>query len=425
MENSIIVIGMAVPAASEAPPAGGGGVARDHGFHRLRVARVVRETPDAASFVLEVPPELGGAFAYQAGQFCTFRATVGDRQHFRCYSMSSSPAVDGELQVTVKRVPGGLVSNWMVDGLAEGSVVEASCPAGVFCLAPTDRDLFAFAGGSGITPVFSLLKTALATTARRTHLLYANRDRGSVIFGAGLDRLVADHGHRLRVAHHFDTDSGFATEDEVRAFLGGATDADCYICGPQPFMDVVERALRAEGVPEDRVHIERFTPPATSDLAAGGAPPGPPVPSAPPAARSTPAPRAAPAAAPVPAPAAAPAPEPAAAPGPELAAAPGPELAATAVTAEVTVEVDGRTGSVAHRAGTTILQAARQLGLSPPSSCEAGNCATCMARVVEGSADMRVNNALTEEEVAAGWVLTCQAVPTAPSVRVVYGYAGG
>jgi len=356
---------MAVPAPSAAPSP----PARDHGFHPLRVARVVRETADASSFVLEVPAELRDAFAYEAGQFCTFRATLDGREYLRCYSMSSAPAVGDELQVTVKRVPGGAVSNWMNDALSVGDVVEVTCPAGVFCLGPADRELVAFAGGSGITPVFSLLKTALATTSRRARLLYANRDPASVIFAAGLDDLVARPGGRLQVGHHYDIDRGFVDGDEVRAFLGGAVDADFYLCGPQPFMDVVEAALLGEGVDPGRVHIERFTPPE---------------PLAPPVAESGP--------------------------------------GASAEGAVVTVQVGARTGVATHRPGTTLLQAARQLGLSPPSSCEAGNCATCMAKLVEGAAMMHVNNALTDDEVAAGWVLTCQAVPTSPSVRVVYGY---
>jgi len=104
-------------------------------------------------------------------------------------------------------------------------------------------------------------------------------------------------------------------------------------------------------------------------------------------------------------------------------ALPGPAGDGPASGTVVTVEVHGRTGTAPHRPGTTILQTARELGLSPPSSCEAGDCATCMAKLVEGTATMRANNALAEDEVADGWVLTCQAVPTAPVVRVVYGYA--
>jgi ferredoxin-NADP reductase len=374
MENCIIVERMAVPAASPASPSPAHGRARDHGFHRLRVTRVVHETVDAASFVLEVPPELRDAFTYAAGQFCTFRASVEGRQYLRCYSMSSAPGVDNELQVTVKRVPGGVVSNWMMDALAPGDVIEATCPGGVFCLGEPDRDLVAFAGGSGITPVFSLLKAVLATTGRCTHLLYANRDGASVIFRDALDDLAARYPGRLRLAHHFDSEAGFVSMEEVRAVLAGAGDADAdfYLCGPQPFMALVEAALAQEGVAPERVHVERFTPPDDTPAPAGDH-----------------------------------------------------TSDGTAEGIEVTIEIDGRSATVSHRTGTTLLQAARQLGLSPPFSCESGNCATCMGRLVEGSVAMRANNALTDEEVAEGWVLTCQAVPTSSTVRVVYGDAGG
>src|SRR3954449_11474590 len=177
---------------------------RDHGYHALRIARVVPETADAMSFVFDVPSELADRFAYEPGQFLTFRVHVGSETHLRCYSMSSAPAVDDELQVTVKRVPGGAVSNWMIDTLDPGATVEATYPAGVFCLGPGDADLVAFSGGSGITPVFSLIKTALTTTARRVRLLYANRDRDSVIFGRALDALAAQHPDRLEVVHRLD-----------------------------------------------------------------------------------------------------------------------------------------------------------------------------------------------------------------------------
>jgi 3-ketosteroid 9alpha-monooxygenase subunit B len=340
----------------------------DHEYHSLVVADVVDETADTRSFVLEIPSELAATFAYAAGQFCTFRATIDGEPVVRCYSMSSSPDTPDPFTTTVKRVPGGRMSNWMNDRLTAGDHVEVLRPTGLFVLHERAAPIVAFAGGSGITPVFSLLKTALATTSRRARLLYANRDPASVIFAAGLDELVGRPGGRLQVAHHYDVDRGFVDGDEVRAFLGGAVDADFYLCGPQPFMDVVEAALLGEGVGPGRVHIERFTPPEpvapVADAGAGAPPDG----------------------------------------------------------AVVTVQVGGRTGVATHRPGTTLLQAARQLGLSPPSSCEAGNCATCMARLVEGAAMMHVNNALTDDEVAAGWVLTCQAVPTSPSVRVVYGY---
>lgn len=360
--------------AAAPPPAPGGH--RDHGFHPLRIARIVAETADAASFVLDVPDDLRAAFAYQAGQFCTFRCPVGGDHVLRCYSMSSSPDVDRELAVTVKRVPDGLVSNWMIDELTPGDEIDVTLPAGVFCLDARRGagDLVAFGGGSGITPVFSLVKSALATTDRRVRLLHANRDRDSVIFAAALDDLQAGYPDRFTVHHHLDADRGYLDAGTVLAFTAGAADADFYICGPTPFMDLVEQALEADGVGAEQIHIERFTP-------GGGYVPVEPI------------------------------------------EAGGADAAgAGSAPTQITIELDGRAETTTHHPGTTLLQAARQAGLSAPSSCEAGSCATCMAMLLEGAAEMHVNNALTDDEVAEGWVLTCQSVPTTPTVHVVYGY---
>src|SRR5947207_7334556 len=235
---------------------------RDHAFHPLRIARVVRETADASSFVLEVPPELEQAFAYRAGQFVTHRVRIDGQSYLRSYSMSSSPDVDEEFQVTVKRVAGGVVSNWMIDTLRPGDLIETTCPAGVFCFGADDADVVAFAGGSGITPVFSLVKTALATTSRRVHLLYANRDRDSIIFGTELDRLAEQHPDRLEVVHHLDVEQGFIDGDTVRPLAAIADGAEYFICGPPPFMDIVEGTLIDRNVDGARIHIERFTPAA-------------------------------------------------------------------------------------------------------------------------------------------------------------------
>src|SRR5271168_122397 len=159
-------------------------VLRQHGYHSLRIARVVPETHDASSFVLDVPEDLAEAFRYQPGQFCTFRVHVDGDEQLRSYSMSSAPATDHELTVTVKRVAGGLVSNWFLDHLAEGDTIELTKPAGVFCPQDSERPLLAVCGGSGITPVMSIAKHVLATTGRSVRLLYANRDPNSVIFDA-------------------------------------------------------------------------------------------------------------------------------------------------------------------------------------------------------------------------------------------------
>jgi 3-ketosteroid 9alpha-monooxygenase subunit B len=349
--------------ATSAAPTSQPGAVRDHGFHPLRIRRVVRETAEAASFVLDVPADLRAAFGYEAGQFLTFRVHLDGEVHHRCYSMSSSPSVDDELQVTVKRVPGGLVSNWMIDSLGPGDVVEASVPAGVFRLGQADGDLVAFSAGSGITPVFSLLKSALATTDRRVRLYYANCDREAVIFAPELHALDQRFPDRLEVIHHLDVERGFVDAGAVRPFLGDTARAEFYVCGPGPFMDIIEGTLLEQGVDADRIHIERFTPA-------------------------------------------------------EPVADADDEDAAT--TTQVTIGLGGRTDTVEHRPGTTILQTARQMGMAAPFSCESGTCATCMAKLVEGSVKMHVNDVLTDDEVADGWVLTCQSVPTSTSVHVVY-----
>lgn len=368
--------------ASSVPSSAPVAVGRGHGFHAVRVAGVVKETDEAASFVLDPPPELREGFAYRAGQFCTFRVVIDGTPHLRCYSMASAPGVDDELKVTVKRVPGGRVSGWMLDSLTEGSEVEATFPAGVFCLTDDGSagDVVTVAAGSGITPVISLVKAALAGSDRRVRLLYANRDRASTIFAGEIEALAAAHPDRLTVVHHHDVDGGFLDADGVRAALGeiGPTD-DAYVCGPTPFMDLVEEALVAAGAEPDRVHIERFTPAADTvdDLASD--------------------------------------------PASDVPADDAETTDEVGVTT-VTIDLDGRVETAEHRPGTTILQVARQVGMSPPFSCESGSCATCMARLVEGTVEMHVNDALDDDEVAEGWILTCQSVPTSPTVSVVYGY---
>ncbi|MFZ0664268.1 MAG: ferredoxin--NADP reductase [Acidimicrobiales bacterium] len=336
---------------------------RDHGFHKVRIARVVRETEDARTFVFDIPDELRVAFGYEAGQFCTFRVWIDGEPYLRSYSISSAPGVDEELQVTVKRVPGGIVSNRLYDTLNAGDHIETTCPAGVFCLGPGDSDVVAICAGSGVTPVLSIVKHALAATGRNVRVLYANRDRDSVIFAAALDELGKRYGPRLEIIHHLDVEQGFIDGATVRGFIRGVT-AEYFVCGPGPFMDLVEETLLEVGVEDQRIHIEVFTPAERAERLRTSDPVDPPC--------------------------------------------------------RVTIELDGRTESVDHHPGTTILQTARQIGMAPPFSCESGSCATCMAKVTVGTATMYVNNALTEDEVKAGWVLTCQALPTTPSVHVVY-----
>jgi ferredoxin-NADP reductase len=346
-------------------------VLREHGYHSLRVKKVVPETHDASSIVFEVPEELRETFRYRPGQFCTFRVRIEEEDQLRSYSMSSAPETDVDLTVTVKRVAGGLVSNWLLDNVDDGDVLELTKPAGVFCPQESDRPVLGFCGGSGVTPVMSITKHLLSCGRRPVRLLYANRDRDSVIFGDALATLGARNPERLSVRHHLDTEGGFLTGEDVTAFVGADLDADCYICGPGAFMDLVESTLLELGVVRDRIFIERFlVEQQEKDTQAAAAGTG--------------------------------------------------TAAESDVPETVTVILNGKTVPVAYQRGDSLLETARRGGLRPPFSCESGNCATCMAFLKEGTATMRVNNALTPEEVEEGWILTCQGVPWGAAVTVEY-----
>lgn len=333
----------------------------EHEYHPLRVAEVVDETADTRSFILEIPPALAGTFRYTAGQFCTFRATIDGDEVVRCYSMSSSPDAGDPFMTTVKRVPAGRMSNWMNDALAPGDEIDVLRPSGLFVLHEHDTPIVAFAGGSGITPVISIIKSALLTTARPIFLVYANRAADAVIFDTEIDRLASGSGDRLSVHNHLDSERGFLDPAACAALVGDRTDADFYICGPGPYMDTVEAGLATLDVSATQVFIERFElsePASEADDAAG--------------------------------------------------------------TETVVIQLSSQKHSMPYQAGDTILETARRAGLNPPFSCEQGNCATCMAHLDSGAVRMRVNNALTPEEIADGWVLTCQSLPTSAEVVVDY-----
>jgi ferredoxin-NADP reductase len=263
---------------------------------------------------------------------------------------------------TVKRVPGGRMSNWMNDTLSVGSTIDVMRPTGLFVLRKSEGALVAFAGGSGITPVISLIKSALATTGRRILLVYANRDPESVIFKGELDRLAAAHPERLSVHHHIDSERGLLEPAACVDLVDGCASADFYLCGPAPYMEVVHAGLAQYHVAPDQVFVERFAEP--------------PVPS-------------------------------------------GRALPASDTEALI-VRLQRRNSTIPYHRGDTVLEAARRAGLRPPSSCESGNCATCMAHLDKGTVSMRANNALSADEVASGWVLTCQSIPTSRDVVVNY-----
>jgi 3-ketosteroid 9alpha-monooxygenase subunit B len=334
-------------------------------YHQLRIAKIIQETPDARSFVLDVPADLADKFRYRAGQFLTFRVPHGEGAFNRCYSLSSAPEADGQMKVTVKRVTGGKGSNWFNDALKEGVTIEVMPPAGRFVLGDGDAPLLLFGGGSGITPMMALIKSALKGGARRMRLFYANRDKPSIIFDAELLALIASHPSRLEVIHHLDAEQGLTQPAEVLAALKGFEGAEGFLCGPGPFMDMVEGTLLGAGMPRERVRLERFE-------ASGND------------------------------------------------AVPVEQEEGDVIPDHITIHFEGKTHKVPYKKGQTILEAARGGGLNPLSSCEEGFCASCAAKRIKGKVVLAKNDIYTDDDLANNWILTCQGHCFGPEVEITY-----
>lgn len=344
------------------------------GSYSLQVSAVIDETADARSLVLDIPQSLRDRFDYKPGQFLSFRVPVAGKLLTRCYSMASSPLVDALPKVTVKRVDGGRVSNWMNDVQA-GDWLEVLPPAGHFCLDEHQvddvRPLVLFGGGSGITPVFSILKSTLHASVRPIKLIYANRDEQSVIFKDELRELIKAHPDQLHVVHILDSVQGFLTDAQVRHLLRGSAGGDYFICGPGPFMDTVERTLLALGESAECIHVERFVSP----------------------------------------------------PDPDQLLAEEAQARAAALDSHceaLIVELDGQQHEIPCHPGDTLLQSCKAAGLDVPSSCEEGFCGACMCVVQEGQTQLARNDVLSAGELAAGWTLACQSRPTGARVRLKF-----
>jgi 3-ketosteroid 9alpha-monooxygenase subunit B len=335
-------------------------------YNQLRIAKIIQETPDARSFVLEIPPDLAEKYRYKAGQFLTFRVPFPDGAFNRCYSLSSAPETDGQPKVTVKRVAGGKGSNWFHDALKEGGTLDVLPPAGRFVLPAGDAPLLLFGGGSGITPMMSLIKSALKTGMRRMRLFYANRDKPSIIFDAEFEALAKANSDRLEIINHLDAEQGITTKDEILAALKDFETAEAYLCGPGPFMTLVETTLLAAGLPRERVLIERFEASGNDAIPVEPAAEGEVIPS------------------------------------------------------EITIHFEGKPHKVPYRKGLTILEAARGAGLNPLSSCEEGFCASCAAKRIKGKVVLAKNDIYTDDDLANGWVLTCQGHCFGPEVEITY-----
>jgi 3-ketosteroid 9alpha-monooxygenase subunit B len=342
----------------------------DSRFHRLSVAEVIAESADACSFVFDVPAALRDAFAYRPGQFLTLNVPCGDATVQRCYSLSSAPGIDAALKITVKRVRDGRASNWLCERVRAGDALDVLPPAGVFTPRTLDGDLLLFAGGSGITPVLSILKAALVHGRGMLTLVYANRDEQSVIFRDELQQLAQRHPGRLRAIHWLDSVQGIPQQRHLEELARPFSRQETFICGPALFMENALAAMLGLGLPRAKVHVERFVS----------------LPDAAPA-------------------------------KPEREAN---EKVECVEGAAIETVLDGTSFAVDSQPGDTLLDAMLRAGLPAPNSCRMGQCGACMCRVESGRVALDGNAVLDEDELAAGWTLACCARPASDALRVVF-----
>jgi ring-1,2-phenylacetyl-CoA epoxidase subunit PaaE len=347
-------------------------------FHDLSVRRIEPDTAEAVIVTFDVPEPLRNTYAFTQGQYLTLRKTIGGEDLRRSYSICAG-VDDGELRVGVRKVKGGVFSNWINESLQPGDSIAVMAPQGRFFV-PLDpaarRHHVGIAGGSGITPILSILKTVLAREPMSTaSLIYGNRMLKSTMFKEELEDLKNSYLTRLSLHHVFSdepTDAplnmGLMNRDKIADFLGGVVPASgidhVYICGPYQMNDEAEAALLAAGVPEDRIHIERFgIAPQAAGAVIHQAQPG------------------------------------------------------DAEAAKITIIRDGLRREIDFfKDQPSILDAASAAGMEVPFSCTSGVCGTCRAKLVEGEVRMERNFALDKTEVANGFVLTCQAHPVTERV---------
>ena len=352
-------------------------------FHKLAITEINQETTDTISVGFNVPPELAEQFQFQPGQHLTIRVNISGEDIRRNYSLCTAPD-EQQWKIAIKHLEGGIFSTWARNDLKVNDVVEVIPPHGSFILNPDSRKgehYVAFAAGAGITPIISQLKAALSACDKSQFtLFYGNRDSSSVIFLEELARLKNKYMDRLQLFHILSRE----TED-IELFNGRLDSKKCdelldyfvnvseiagyYVCGPSGMLDAVVSALKARDVAPEKIHVERFT---------------------------------------------------AGIPAEQIAAAIARQ-SQKAAGASIKLTLDGRTRLITFDAKAgSILENVQASGLSAPYACKSGVCATCRAKLESGSVTMATHHGLTDEDIAAGYVLTCQAVPETKSVTLNY-----
>lgn len=354
-------------------------------FHPLQVRDINRETPEAVSVGFHVPDDLKEDYKYKQGQYLTLRFIIDGEEIRRSYSICSSPFEKDKLEVAIKKVKGGKVSNYINDVVKPGDIIDVMTPMGSFHsdLDPMHKkNYILFAGGSGITPMMSIMKAVLEAEPKSTIiLLYGNNDDASIIFKDAIADLESKAEGRLKVVHILNTppknhpylQQGIMTKEKnlalIENFVGLNLDNEFFICGPGPMMDNVVAALKEVKTNEARIHIEYFSAPVTAS---------------------------------------------------ELTPVDVPKITKDA---HLTVIMDGDEYQTTMLPDEAVLFAAKRIGLDAPYSCQNGSCSTCRAKLLEGKVHMKVNFALNQKDVESGFILTCQSLPLTENLVVSYDQA--
>ncbi|MDC8783745.1 1,2-phenylacetyl-CoA epoxidase subunit PaaE [Roseateles koreensis] len=353
-------------------------------FHPLTVRAITPDADDAVIVSFDVPASLQQQFDFVPGQYLTLRHEVAGQELRRSYSICAG-VDDGELRVGVRHVQGGAFSGWVHDALKVGDVIDSYPPQGRFfplgMEAKSERHYLGIAAGSGITPILSIMKSVLAREpGSRFTLIYGNRRPASTMFKEDIEDLKNRYMTRLALHHVFTRETmdapllaGRLDKEKIKAFLRTLVPADqvdaVFVCGPFEMNEQAQAALLEAGVPEEKIHIERF---GTPEMQTG-----------------KPAPHAV--------------------------------LAGDADSARVTVIRDGLSREIEFaKTDASILDAAARAGMDVPFSCKSGVCSTCRCKLLEGEVRMDKNFALDKNEVAAGFILSCQAHALTPRVVISF-----
>lgn len=349
-------------------------------FHSLTVRDIRRETKETVSVAFDIPQNLTNDYQFEAGQYLTLKATIDGEEVRRSYSLCSSP-IDGEWRVAIKQIENGVFSTYANKSLKKGHALEVMTPAGNFRLQPNKaakKNYVLYAAGSGITPIFSILKTILSEEPNSTvTLFYGNKGFYGIIFREELEALKNKYLTRFRLIHLFSRESPGSRIQKGRidaqkcgdlfdAFLKNETVDDVFICGPESMILDVKNTLVGKGVNEKHIHFELFGTVAAQSKS-------------------------------------------------------DDKIEVAGFESRIEVIVDGdSTEFVMDSNGMSILDAAQKAGADLPFACKGGVCCTCKAKVLEGAARMDVNYALIPEEVENNYILTCQAHPTTEKIVVSF-----